>query len=559
VVRNRQGTLGRLVVALFALSLVAAACGKSNKSSSGSTQANAAKGGTLVLAAEQEPDCTDWIGTCSGSSWGYWTMGTPTLPRAFDVKPDSTYTPGAVLSGEPKVDVGPPVKITYNINKDAVWSDGQPITSADFKYTWDQIAHGKDIYDKTGYEKITDVSTTDPKVAVATFSEPFAGYHDLFSAFYGILPSHILTGQDRDAALKDGYKWSGGPWMIDHWTKGQEIKLIPNPKWWGTKPNLDAVVFKIIADTAAEAAAYKTGQALGGYPQPQVDVATELKAAPDLTVQVNSGLSYEGLWFNVEKAPLTDKAVRQALGYAVDREAILNALIKTVKSDATVLNSFISANVKAFYNGAYSKYKLDLAKVTALMTGAGYKKGADGIWAKGAQKAALTISTTAGNKGREQVEVLLTEQLKAAGFDLKTDNAKAGDLFGTRLPKGQYTIGMYAQVPTPDPGQCNIWCAKNIPTAANSFSGQNWDRLKSTTLDSFWGPADKELDATKRADLVKKGQDTLADEVPALPLYQKLTLVVWNKARLHGPIGDNYVLGPFWNVDKWFCTNGKCS
>src|SRR5690348_14713292 len=88
VVRIRQGTRGRLLVALFALTLVAAACGKSNKTSGGSSsQGKAVKGGTLVLAAEQEPDCTDWVGTCAGSSWGYWTMGTATLPRAFDVKP----------------------------------------------------------------------------------------------------------------------------------------------------------------------------------------------------------------------------------------------------------------------------------------------------------------------------------------------------------------------------------------------------------------------------------------------------------------------------------------
>ena len=45
--------------------------------------------------------------------------------------------------------------------------------------------------------------------------------------------------------MKDGYKWSGGPWMIEDWTKGQEVKLVPNPKWYGEKkPNLDAVVFK---------------------------------------------------------------------------------------------------------------------------------------------------------------------------------------------------------------------------------------------------------------------------------------------------------------------------
>ncbi len=53
------------------------------------------QGGTLTIGAEQEPDCTDWINTCGGSSWGYWTMGVTTLPRSFDTKPDGSVVPCA--------------------------------------------------------------------------------------------------------------------------------------------------------------------------------------------------------------------------------------------------------------------------------------------------------------------------------------------------------------------------------------------------------------------------------------------------------------------------------
>ena len=60
--------------------------------------------------------------------------------------------------------------VTYKINPKAVWSDGEPITSTDFKYTWDQIVNGKDIYDPTGYTQIESVDDTNPKVAVVTFS-----------------------------------------------------------------------------------------------------------------------------------------------------------------------------------------------------------------------------------------------------------------------------------------------------------------------------------------------------------------------------------------------------
>jgi peptide/nickel transport system substrate-binding protein len=538
------------VCVLVCLGLLAAACGD-KKSSSGSG-GKVVKGGTVVLAAEQEPDCTDWIGSCSGSSWGYWVMGSPTLPRAFDVDADSHYVPGPALASEPQLDKGPPQKVTYKLKSDAVWSDGQPITSHDFKYTWDQIAHGKDIYDKTGYEKIKDVDDKDARVAVVTFSEPFAAWKDLFGAFYGILPSHLLEGKDRSALTKNGYNWSGGPWLIDHWTKGQEVKLVPNPKYFGKKPNLDAVVFKFITDTSAEFQAYKTGQALGGYPQPQIGGESQLKSATDINFKPSEGLSYEGIWFNAEKPPLNEKPVRQALAYATDREAIVGQINKPYKPDSVVLQSFFPPGIdRKFAKNSYEKYTRDLKKVDELMTGAGWAKGADGIWAKRGQRASLTISTTAGNKAREIVEQLIQSQWKEAGFELKTNNTKAGTLFGEWLPKGTFQVAMYAQVPTPDPGQCVIWCSKNVPGPANNNSGQNFTRLKSPVLDKAWEAADTELDESKRADLTKQGIDALADEVPALPLYSKLTIVVWSRT-IGGPVDDDFTLGPFWNMHLWF-------
>jgi hypothetical protein len=110
------------------------------------------------------------------------------------------------------------------------------------------------------------------------------------------------------------------------------------------------------------------------------------------------------------------------------------------------------------------------------MTGAGYAKGGDGIWAKGGTPVSLTIKTTAGNARRELTEQILQSQLKKAGFDLKTDNQEAGALFGEQLPAGQFQLALYAQVATfIVPGQCNLFCAKNIPTANNN-TGQNWTR-----------------------------------------------------------------------------------
>ena len=203
----------------------------------GASRVHAAASGTIRIAAEEELTCADWIASCAGSSWGNWIFGNLTLPQAFPVNSDGGYTPGDILTGAPVLDAGPPMKVTYHIKPEANWSDGQPITSKDFEYTWKQIVTGKDIYDSTGYEDISEVDTTDPKTAVVTFKQPYAAWRDLFGGFYFVLPSHLLDGKNRHKLMKDGYAFSGGPWQLEGgksgWKKGKTLTLVPEPELLG--------------------------------------------------------------------------------------------------------------------------------------------------------------------------------------------------------------------------------------------------------------------------------------------------------------------------------------
>jgi len=557
-----------LFALLATLALVAAACGGNkddNSSGSGSdettTTAAAVKGGTAVFGAEQEPDCADWIASCAGASWGAYTMGAQTMPRSFDFDPKtSELKPSILLDGEPKLDKGPPQKVTYKLNPKAVWSDGQPITSADYKYTWEQVANGQDIYDKTGYEQITSVDDSDPQTVVVTFKTSYAGWKDLFGGFYGIYPKHIVgTGDEaaRDAAMKDGYKWSGGPWMIDHWTKGEEVKLVPNPKWYGKPANLDAVVFKFIPDSAAEQQAYKTGQVLGIYPQAQLELA-DLKNLPDTKFDVTSSLSYEALWINTTKDIVSSKAVRQALAYATDRDAAVQTLFGPVQPDIKPIQSFSTPANKQWYSDPFKKYTRNLTKVDELMKGDGWAKGSDGIWAKDGKKAEIENSTTAGNKRRELTQEILASQWKEAGFLLKVNNTKAATLFGEWGPQGVYTTAIYAQVPSStDPAQCQNFCTSSIPTK-DKPSGTNWTRLSDPSIDKPFTAADLELDEAKRKDLTDQGQAALAEGVPGLPIDPFPDVIIYNSTKLKGPIGHNFVFGPWYNVNEWSCAGGSC-
>ncbi|MGZ6898800.1 MAG: ABC transporter family substrate-binding protein [Acidimicrobiia bacterium] len=557
----------RSLFALFVLmAMVLAACGSSGGSKSsggstggtgGSTGGTVPNGGTLVLGAEQEMDCADWIASCAGSSWGVYTMEEHTMPRVFDYEKKNglwTEVPNVLVTKMPEVtEVGGKQTVTYDINPKAVWSDGQPITSTDFKYTWDQIVNGSDIYDTSGYSQIASVDDSNPQQAVVTFSSPYASWKGLFGGgLYGIFPSHLLQGKDRDAEMKDGYSWSGGPWLAK-WNKGSNVTLTPNPKWYGTKVHLDKVIFKFLADTAAEFKAFESGEVLAIYPQPQPDAIAAIKGGVSGTnsfFTADTGNS-EALWLNNAKPPLDSVKVRQAIGYAIDRDAMIKRLFGAlgVSKASQSLNYPI---IKRYADdAAYAVYKPNPTKVKDLLEGEGYKKGSDGFWAKDGKRLTLEMRTTAGNKRRELTEQILHEQLKSAGIELTIANQSAADLFGTSLPNGDYQIGLYAQTATSlDPGLCSIACSDNIPTDANGNVGQNWQRINVPGLDEQLKTVDSSIDDSARIAASKKADQLMGENQVSLPFDPMPNILLWSK-KIVGPVHDDPIFSMFINLDKW--------
>jgi peptide/nickel transport system substrate-binding protein len=551
-----------LLAVVAGFSLLAAACGGDDDDESGggtTTEASGEvpEGGELVIGAEQEPDCTDWIASCSGSSWGYWMMNVNTMPRAYTVAWDgetATYEATELLDGEPELVTEPKQVVTYKLNPDVTWNDGTPVSADDFVYTWDQIANGEDIYDTTGYSQIESVEAPDPQTAVVTYSTPYPGWKALFGGGYGILPSHLLEGKDRAAEMANGYTFSAGPWVIESWEKGTAVTLVPNENYWGDKPKLDKVTFRFITDTAAGFQALQNGEVSAIYPQPQLDAVEQISNGLEgINSVVNDRTgNIEALWMNNAAPPFESEAVRQAVAYSLDRDAIVERLFGGI--GVTEAAQALEPALVGEYTDleAFADYTLDLDKVTELMEGDGWAKGSDGIWAKGGQKASFSIKSTAGNARRELTEQIVQEQLKAAGFEMTIDNQEAGDLFGQILPSGDFQLALYAQVLTTlEPGACTLFCAANIPTPENDNSGQNWTRTELSEADNGNLEAlDTELDQEARAEAGKAGMDALAATVASLPLDPLPNILLWSDSVV-GNVVDNPVMGPFFTLHEW--------
>jgi peptide/nickel transport system substrate-binding protein len=376
--RTRSGIVAATVATFVAVSVATPAAADR------ADRARAQDDGVVRIAAEEEPFCADWISSCAALVWANWALGNQTMPQALNVDAEGNYVPGAMLVDLPTLDPGPPLTITYRIKPEAVWSDGTPMTSSDFEYTWKQIVDGNDIYDTTGYVDIESIDTTDPKTAVVTMSEPFAGWRDLFGGFYYVLPKHLLEGKNRNKVMKDGYSFSGGPWKLDGgkagWVKGESITLVPNDAYWGTKPTIGKVIFQFIVESAAELQAVKTGQVDAAYPLPIDGSVDQVEESSNLSHVVSFGNTFEAFWLNADKFPLDSQAVRQALAYATDRQAIVDQVLRPAINEGRVLQSFIVPTFRQFFVPRFEKYAPDLAMVDQVMAGEGGEEIREGIW-----------------------------------------------------------------------------------------------------------------------------------------------------------------------------------
>ncbi len=562
---SASGRRLRVLAIMFVIALAAAACGKSSSSGGGTTSGGAQKkGGSIVLAAEQWPQCLNPITSCAQASWLPWTAWEYVMPRLMEVDAKGNYVASDLLTEAPTTQNGDiktnPFTVTFKLRPEAVWDDGTPITSADISFTEDAVMKSKGTLSTTGYDQISSIDTADPHTAVIHFKAPYADWWDLFggnNANGVILKKAAFSSPDVSKDMLTSYTFSGGPFKLKSWSKQQSV-LVRNDKYWikSKIPLLDQVTFVPREDQTTELNSLATGEALGAYPQPSIGI-TKRVTQPGLKFSSGAGTTYEGLWMNESKAPFNDEKVREAFAYAVDRQAVIGAIYKSDFPTMQPLNcgNWVP-NVGTWCQGIDNlwgdiSYQPDKAK--SLLQSAGWTLGSDGIFAKGGQRLSIQFSTTAGNHNREATQALLKDKAKAAGIELVIKNFEPTQLFEDKLPHLDYQLAEFAEVAPPDPSVTSLMSCDQIPSKANSFSGQNDWAWCDKTATKLLKQSDATIDITQRQKLIAQIAQMERQQMVFLPMFQKPLMLVWHDDRLTGPIGayaaSSY--GGFFNMYAW--------
>jgi ABC-type transport system substrate-binding protein len=509
-------------------------------------------------------------------------LGNLVLPSVYRPDGNGVLQLDKTIATSAEVVASEPFTVSYELNLEASWSDNTPIAAEDFVYLWERMRSEPGVADAAGYRLITDVrSRAGGKAVDVVFSHAYPAWQSLFS---DLLPAHLLKDAPGSwiGATTDGLPASGGPFRIGTIDRARGlVELNRNDLYWDTPTVLDTLDFQRLGDV----------EMVGGLASGDVDIALPVadtairtalgglqpvphsQPAPQPVV-VQLGMRGDG-------GPLADPRARQGIAALIDREAIRAA----VSPDALAADAFGLAPSQPGYQATAPQGapgRPDPVAAAQLLAQAGWARDlTTGRWAVAGAPVRLVLGAAADRPDDVATARLVAAQLDQAGIDVTLIAPTAVALFGqatvpatppstTPVPTGSATPT--ASPPTPataaapsTPRLAATPTTSPTPTTAPGAPGTVEPDLMivpravggdlGTELASDYGcpspstlvpnpprsptgfcfaalqPAlDALVSPAPRSDAVAEVEQVLWQQLPVLPLFQPVSLVLSTQA-----------------------------
>src|ERR687884_657893 len=342
---------------------------------------------------------------------------------------------------------------TFHLRPGLKWSDGQPLDARDVDYSW-RLWLNKDLIVNTtvGLDQIKSATVSADRHSI-TFhlKAPYAPFVAVWTDQNMPLPAHVLSKMTAKQLNTSKFTFmptvSSGPFKMVARKAGDIITEVRNPNYYRAgKPYLDKLIFRIIPDQVAITNALRAGEIDNSWflDVTQTDTYKHIKG---YTFVVGTGPNIEQALLNLKNPIFKDVRVRQALEYGINRPA----MVKDVWKGTAILMASDQPPTLFSYNPAVKPYPFDPVKAGKLLDAAGWKMGSDGFRHKNGQKFSVRYSTTAHNTWRAQDELIVQQNLKSLGIEVRIVNYPADTYFGSILPGGKFDIGEFEDGSAYDP------------------------------------------------------------------------------------------------------------
>ncbi len=423
--------------------------------------------------------------------------------------------------------------ITYHLRRDAKWSDGAPFTSADVRFSTDVVRNpANNEGTHQGFDQIARVDTPDPYTVVFRLQRPYSGFYVNFFSSGGanpcLLPKHLLDKLPTiNEAPYNALPVGIGPFKYASWKRGDSVELVPNPLYFGRKPKLERVIFKIIPDRNTTLTQLTTHEIDMWLPVPGA-YFERVRALAGIAITRQPSYGYNHIDFNLQHGALRDPAVRRALRQAIDRPTILSK----IRHGVGVLQETPFAPGHPFHID-YPRVPFDVAAANRTLDGAGWKRGSDGVRAKAGQRLEFTVALGTGNPDTDAIVELIRSTWSQIGARFEVKHYPSPLYFapfanGGILYAGKYDVAFYAWITSPNGDLTNLFGCDRVPP-----KGQNVPRYCSREVDQALARFIATYDYAGQRAAETAIQRRLAEDVPTVVTDAREDVYAYNQD-LHG-------------------------
>jgi peptide/nickel transport system substrate-binding protein len=548
----------RLISLIVMLSLLLSACASSTPeapaeaeatspseagASQDTEQSTASGGGTVTLIIPEEPTTLNFY--TSDAAITRQIADATSMTGLVVVNENGEFVP--VLATELPTEANgglssDKLTVTWKLRPGLKWSDGQPLTSDDIKFTWEALSDPASgaLAGTGGVDQIASIDTPDELTAVVNYSTPYAGYLAQFA--YGLFPRHAAGPTNEMSNWEWNRKPVGaGPFVVTEWASGESITLERNPNYYlEGQPYLDKLIFRIIPEPAAQMALMMQGDAQV-HLWPGVDDPAEYDAMVgdhaheemvpgvwNMAIDFNLSLPFDSDPGATPPHPiLGDIRVRQAIAHAIDYDTLVRDVLRNTVTHSTTPFAY------GWYECDQPRiYPFDVEKAKSLLEEAGWVVGNDGIrvsqgalYAEDGTRLSLELQGYTNFEPLQRTEEFIVENLKAVGVEARIQNYDFSIIFGSYEDNSPRMIGDFDMLIydrslaiEPHGAVANDYPSTQIPSADNPTGGNIW-RWVNPEGDVLIEQAGSTFDLAERKDAYCNLGELATSELAQVYLY----------------------------------------
>ncbi|WP_163971044.1 peptide-binding protein [Oceanobacillus halotolerans] len=462
-------------------------------------------------------------------------------------------------------------EVTFTLEEGVTWHDGEPFTADDVVYTYKAISSpgyieaggvrteyvirllGYEEFNSGETEEFEGVVAEDDHTVTFKFAEP--NVTALKDASFPIIPEHIFGDVPIDeipehpASLNAGEVIGTGPFQFTEMLDREQYVLEKNPDYWQSEPYLDRIVWRVVEQSVM----------LGLLENGEIDFIAEPNGVPaadfetvegfdhvEIIEQTDFGYQLMGFKINhrtdadvesgtiepdnwVPNEDMSEQLVRQAMAYAIDRQAIVDNLLH---GHGSVINAPIAQQFWAYDESATTAYEYDPEQAKALLDEAGYVDTNDDGFREtpDGEEWVVNLNYPTGNQLREDSAPILGQFLEDVGIQMdvrqpKEMTAYVEDLTNDNSDWDLYLLGWSLGSGDPDPS--GLWKSD----AAYNYG--RWNNPESDQLLQEAMQAPEAFEQEYRAEKYSEWQGVFSEDLPALLLYAQNKIYGFNE-RLNG-------------------------